>query len=50
MNRGGTDKINEVLIMCLILKMNNSGKEKFRTAIAIRCKGSKAGNATYKQA
>jgi len=50
MNRGGTDKINEVVIMCLILKVNNGGKVKFRIAIATRFKGRTAGNATYKQA
>jgi hypothetical protein len=42
--------MNEVLIMCLILKVNNSGKVKFRTAIATSFKGSTAENATYKQA
>ena len=36
--------------MCLILKVKNSGKVKFRTTIATRLKGSTAGNATYKQA
>jgi hypothetical protein len=42
MNRGGTDEINRVLKMCLILKVNNSGEVKFRTAIAKRFKGSTA--------
>jgi len=41
MNGGGTDEINEVLIMCLVLKVNNSVKVKFRTAIATRFKGSR---------
>jgi len=46
MNRGGTDEINEVLKMCLILKVNNSEKVKFKTAVAKRFEGSTAGNAT----
>jgi hypothetical protein len=49
MNRGGTDEINQILIMCLILKVHNSGKVKFRTAIATRFKGRTAGNAIYRQ-
>jgi hypothetical protein len=49
MNTGGTEEINGVLIMCLMLKVNDSGKVKFVIGIAARFKVRTAGNTTYKQ-